>query len=213
MPVSILIVDDHPVVRHGLKGVLEKQDDLLVVGEASDWQEALAAVGRQRPDVIILDIALQGVDGVSLVTRIQQSGAQSRIIMYSMHSNRDYVTRAFQAGALGYVLKSDKIEQLVEAIRQVLDGRVYLSSSLSETIMSDLLGGQNIAELHGTSSLTPREYEVASLIAQGMTLDAIASTLLVSPQAARLHRGRIMEKLSCGGESELLLKLREYFPQ
>lgn len=213
MPVSILLVDDHPVVCHGLKRVLEKQDDLVVVGEAGDWQEALAAVDRHRPDVIILDIALQGVDGVSLVTRIQESGAQSRIVMYTMHDNRDYVTRAFQAGALGYVLKSDKIEQLVMAIRQVLNGRIYLSSSLSDTIMSDLLGGKSITELHGTSSLTRREYEVASLIAQGMTQDVIASTLLMSPQAVRFQRTRIMEKLSCGGEQELMWKLREHFPQ
>lgn len=213
MPVSILIVDDHPVICHGLQRVLGKQNDMVIVGDAGDWKRALEAVKLHQPDVVVLDISLQGIDGVSLITRMRENGLKTRIVMYTMHSNRDYITRAFQAGALGYVLKSDKTEHLIEAIREVMAGRVYLSSSLSETIMTDLLGGRNMAEISGTASLTPREYEVASLISQGLNIEKICETLFISPQTVRVHRTRIMHKLSCNGVHELLLKLREYFPQ
>lgn len=213
MPVSILIVDDHPVIYHGLKRILEKQSDLVIVGEAGDWKEALACIDRYRPDVVILDITLQGIDGVSLINRIRESGAKSRIIMHTMHSSRDYISRSFQAGALGYILKSDKTEQLVTAIRQVMLGRKYLSSSVSNSIMGDLLGGRSAVDISGTSALTSREYEVASLIAQGQNSDQIAATLFISPKTVRVHRTKIMHKLSCNGIHELLLKLREHFPQ
>ncbi|SHO48968.1 response regulator [Desulfopila aestuarii] len=213
MPVSILIVDDHPVICHGLTRILEKQGDMVIIGEAGDWKSALEAVKLHQPDVVILDITLQGIDGVSLINRMKENGVKTRIIMYTMHNSRDYITRAFQAGALGYILKSDKMEQLVTAIREVMNGKVYLSNSLSETIMTDLLGGRNIAEISGTSSLTPREYEVASLVSQGLSIEQIGETLFISPQTVRVHRTRIMHKLSCSGVHELLLKLREYFPQ
>lgn len=213
MPVSILIVDDHPVICHGLTRILEKQEDMVIVGEAGDWKSALEAVNLYQPDVVVLDITLQGIDGVSLINRIKEKGNKTRIIMYTMHSNRDYIARAFQAGALGYILKSDKTEQLVTAIREVMNGKVYLSNSLSETIMGDLLGGRSIAEISGTSSLTPREYEVASLVSQGLNIEQIGAALFISPQTVRVHRTRIMHKLSCSGVHELLLKLREYFPQ
>lgn len=213
MATSILIVDDHPVICHGLKRILEKQKDMVIVGEAGEWKEALKAVEEHRPDVIVLDISLQGIDGVSLITRIREIHHGARIIMYTMHSNRDYVTRAFQAGAVGYILKSDKTEQLVTAITQVVDGKVFLSDSLSSQIMADLLAGRNIAEITGTGSLTTREYEVASLLAQGMSMEQIGETLFISPQTVRVHRTKIMHKLNCGGVHELLLKLREYFPQ
>ena len=213
MPVSILIVDDHPVICHGLTRIIEKHDDMVIVGEAGDWKSALEAVHVHQPDVVVLDITLQGIDGVSLINRMKEHGVNTRIIMYTMHSSRDYITRAFQAGALGYILKSDKTEQLVTAIREVMSGKIYLSSSLSETIMTDLLGGRNIAEISGTSSLTPREYEVASLVSQGLNIEQIGETLFISPQTVRVHRTRIMHKLSCSGVHELLLKLRAYFPQ
>lgn len=213
MPVSILIVDDHPVICHGLKRVLEKQDDMVIIGEAANWKEALHAIESMQPDVVILDITLKGIDGVSLITRIREGGLKTRIMMYTMHSSRDYITRSFQAGALGYFLKSDKTEQLATAIRKIMDGRVYLSKSLSTSIMTDLLGGRNMAELGGSAALTPREYEVATLISQGMNIDQIGDTLFISPQTVRVHRTKIMHKLSCTGVHEMLLKLRDYFPQ
>lgn len=213
MPATLLIVDDHPVICHGLRRVLEKQGDIDVVGEAGDWREALDAVARFHPDVVIMDITLKGIDGISLVARIQESGAQARIIMYTMHSSRDYISRAFQAGARGYILKSDKTEQLVTAIHQVMAGKIYLSDSLSSTIMTDMLGGRDMATLRGTAALTPREYEVASLIAQGLGHEQIGEMLFISPQTVRVHRTRIMHKLACNGVHELLLKLREFFPQ
>lgn len=213
MPVSILIVDDHPVICHGLKRVLEKQDDFIIVGDAGDWKTALSCIEKYRPDIVILDITLQGIDGISLIPRIKKSVVDTRIIMHTMHSSRDYISRSFQAGALGYILKSDKTEQLITAIRSVMQGKVYLSNNVSDYMMSDLLSGRNAADITITSTLTSREYEVASLIAQGQNPDQIAEILFISPKTVRVHRTKIMHKLSCSGVHELLLKLREYFPQ
>ncbi|MFV0438702.1 MAG: response regulator [Desulfopila sp.] len=213
MSVSLLIVDDHPAICHGLRRVLEKQDDLVIVGEAANWKDALEAIESLQPDVVILDITLKGIDGVSLITRMRDSGLKTRIMMYTMHSSRDYITRSFQAGALGYFLKSDKTELLVTAIHEIMADRVYLSKSLSASIMTDLLRGRNMAELSGSATLTPREYEVATLISQGLNTAQIGEVLLISPQTVRVHRTKIMHKLSCRGVHELLLKLRDYFPQ
>lgn len=213
MPISILIVDDHPVICHGLSRILEKQDDMVIVGEADDWKNALQTVEQKRPDIIILDISLQGIDGISLINRILEIHSSTHIIMYTMHSNRDYITRAIQAGAVGYILKGDKTEILVKAIREVIAGNKYLSSDISKQIVEDLAAGKSIADSGGTSSLTAREYEVAALLAQGMNMDTVGETLFISPQTVRVHRTKIMHKLQCSGVHELLLKLREFFPQ
>lgn len=213
MSISILIVDDHPVICHGLNRVLDKQNDFVIVGEAGDWKTALTHVEKSRPDIVILDITLQGVDGISLITRIREVSAKTKIIMYTTHSSRDYITRSFQVGALGYILKSDKTEELVMAIRLVMQGRIYLSSSVLDFTMEDMLSGRNAADIVGTSTLTSREYEVASLIAQGKNSEQIAEILFISPKTVRVHRTKIIHKLSCSGVHELLLKLRQLFPQ
>lgn len=212
MQTSIIIVDDHPVISHGLQSVLSKQSNFLIRGVATKGDEALKLIDSSSPDIVILDITLQGIDGISLLPRAKEISPSSKFVMYTMHNTKDYIHRALKAGATGYVLKSDKMEEVIEAIEQVTKGKVYLSTGTPDSILADLLTGNDQSQ-DITEKLTPREYEIASLIAQGMTPDQIADTLFISPKTVRVHRTNIMHKFSCTQIHELLLQLREFFPQ
>lgn len=212
MTKSILIVDDHPMISHGLKSILSKHESYSVIGEASDGKSCLKLIKQKNPDVAIVDITLKDGDGISLIMKIKEIAARTKIIMYTMHNSKEYVGRAFVAGAFAYVLKSDKIEDLLTAIDAVLQGRIYLSNSLPQEILSELMAKRNSGE-NGLDSLTPREYEIASLISQGKTPQQIGDLLCISPKTVRVHRTNLMHKLSCSHIHELLLQLRHYFPQ
>lgn len=212
MDVSIAIIDDHPVICHGLGGILIKYQGFTVAGEAGDWKTAIKLIEEKQPDVAILDITLQGLDGISLISRLHDVSRNLRIVMYTMHNSRDYIARSLQAGALAYVLKNDKTEELANAVKSVMNNRLYLSNSVSDEIALQVASGlKKVGE--ATSTLSPREYEVASLTAQGLSPDQIAETLFISTKTVRVHRTNIMHKLACSGVHELLLKLRHYFPQ
>jgi DNA-binding NarL/FixJ family response regulator len=213
MSISIVIVDDHPVICHGLNRILDKQESFTIAGEASDAKSALELIAKKQPTVVILDITLQGIDGVSMISRIGEVSPRSKIIMYTMHNSRDYITRSFQAGALGYVLKSDKTEELVTATNSVMANKLYLSAGVPDSILGELSSSRTTQKNNGTATLTRREYEVASLVAQGRNPDQIAETLFISPKTVRVHRTKIMHKLSCSSVHELLLKLPHYFPR
>lgn len=208
---SIVIVDDHPVISRGLKGILEKEASFEITGEAADSRAALNFVEKTHPHIVILDITLQQADGISLITRIKEISPRTEIIMYTMHDAKEYVFRAFQLGALGYVLKGDAIEEIRKAVKTVMQKRPYLSAGLPSSIAHQLLSGKS-RSVDALSELTPREYEVASCIARGMTPDKVAETLYISPQTVRVHRTNLMHKLSCNGIHELLLQLHKYFP-
>ncbi len=212
MPVSIVIIDDHPVICHGLNRILDKEHSFVISGEANEWKSALKLVDKSQPDVAILDITLQGYDGISLISRMREVSKKTRVIMYTMHNSREYIVRSFHAGALGYVLKNDKTEELVAAVKDVMNRRIFLSSSIPDTVMVELIHGKG-TERDAASTLSPREYEVASLIAQGLNPDQIAQTLFISTKTVRVHRTKIMHKLSCTGVHEMLLELRQHFPQ
>ena len=212
MTTSLVIVDDHPMIRHGLKSIISRKDSYVVAGEASDGKSCLKLLEQVKPDIVILDITLKGSDGISFILRIKEIVADIKIIMYSMHNSKEYVSRSFIAGAFAYVLKSDKIEEVITAIESVRLGKIYLSSSIPQTILSELIVSRRNTE-SAIDTLTPREFEVASLISQGNTPDQIAEILFISPKTVRVHRTNLMHKLSCSHVHELLLQLRNYFPQ
>lgn len=212
MTKSILIVDDHPMISHGLKSIIARNGSYNVIGEASDGRGCLKLVEQENPDVVILDITLKDGDGISLIMKIREIAAETKIIMYTMHSSKEYIGRAFVAGALAYVLKSDKIEDILTAIEAVLQGRIYLSNSVPQEILSELIGKRNSSE-NSLETLTPREYEIAALIARGNTPRQIAELLCISPKTVRVHRTNLMHKLSCSHVHELLLQLPHYFPE
>ncbi len=131
---SIVIVDDHPVIMHGLKNYLLKDGDMRVVQEAYEGSAALEVITAEQPDVVILDITLEGMDGISLISYIKESSPKTKIVMYTTHEKKNYISRALQIGASGYVLKSEKLEEVVKAINKVLKNELYLSSSLPKSI-------------------------------------------------------------------------------
>lgn len=210
--ISIVVIDDHPVISHGLKSILGKRDEFVIAGEASDSRGALQIVAASKPDVIILDIGLDGSDGISLIAQLKEVSSLSKIIMYTMHDNKNYIARSFQAGAMAYVLKSDKTEELVDAVKNVFGAKIYLSSAIPSAVLAELIMGKKSLD-SGVSGLTAREYEIASLISMGKNINQIAENLCISPKTVRVHRTNIMHKLSCDNVHELLLQLHNYFPQ
>ncbi len=207
---SVFIIDDHPVIRHGVSSVLKKKGNIKVIGEAKDAQSALKMLKTLQPDVIILDITLEGISGIDLIPKIKERVENTAIIIYSMHQDLGHIHRAIKAGALGYILKSDEISDLTNATVEVTRGNVCLSRNLPAEVLQGVLSGKGGHD--ALSVLTPREYEIANLVAQGMNPDEIGEQLFISPKTVRVHRTNIMHKLGCNRINELLLALSKYFP-
>ncbi len=207
---SVIIVDDHPVIRHGVSSVLKQLPDMTIVGESQSANAALPEIKRLKPDVAILDITMAGISGIDLIPYIKDFSEDTAVIIYTMHEMPDYLQRAFNAGAKGYVLKGDEINDLIAAIREVKKGHFYFSRNLPQALVQQIKNG------NGTqgplSGLTAREYEIANLLAQNMNPNKIGEMLFISPKTVRVHRTNIMHKLGCQRSNELLLRLRDYFP-
>lgn len=208
--ISVVIIDDHPVIRHGVTSVLKKQQDMNVVGESNTASSALPVIKKHTPDVVILDISMDGISGIDLIPYIISTSEKTAIIIYSMHQNNDLIFRAFNAGAKGYVLKADEISALISAVRETVQGKKFLSPCLPPEILEQLMAGKN--DRGALSILSPREYEIANLLVQGMIPDEIGEALFISPKTVRVHRTNIMHKLNCSRANQLLLRLRDYFP-
>ena len=206
--ISVVIVDNHPVVRHGITTVLENQPNIDMVGE-SEATSALSVIGCCKPDVAIVDSSMTETCGTDLIPDIKALSKDTSIIIYSMHLKHEPIFRAFKAGAQGYVLKVDEINELINAISEVQQGRMFLSKQVPSDVASQLAvgsGGQGLL-----SCLSTREYEVAKLLSQCMKPDEIGEKLRISPRTVRVHRSNMMHKLNCEKTNELLALLREYF--
>jgi DNA-binding NarL/FixJ family response regulator len=200
----ILIVDDHPVVREGLGVRLARQPDLVVCGEAAGVAEALALVETTDPDVAIVDIALSDGDGLDLIHRLRSRHARVRVLVWSMYPEALYAERALHAGAMGYVNKQEATGRMIEAIRSVLDGRIYLSGSMTDRLLRHATGEKG-PDAQGSTpdSLTDHELEVFRLIGEGLTTAEIASRLHRSVHTIETYRQRIKAKLGLRTSAEL----------
>lgn len=192
----ILLVDDHSVVRDGLCALLATQPDLRVVGSFSNCEEALAFAAREHPDVAVLDVALEGADGIECAKRIHETCPDTAILMLSMHASTEYVYQALRVGATGYVLKESAGAELIAAIRSVGDGRIYLSEKIPAREIASYLGGRGSA--HPLERITSRERQVLRLIVEGHTSNEVAKLLGLSPKSVDTYRSRIMLKLGIG---------------
>lgn len=190
MPTRILLADDHVLVRQGLKGLLER-DGFLVVGEASDGQEALQQMESLRPDIVVMDISMPTINGLNAAREIRQSFPRTKTILLTQHDEKQYVTEALEAGVKGYVLKNQAGSDLLHALRQVSRGQVYLSPGVAQVVVESYQSnaGRSVAQL------TLRERQVLQLIAEGKTTKDIASVLGISVKTAESHRTRLMQKL------------------
>jgi len=204
MTLRLVLADDHPVVRKGLRALLEVEPDLRVAGEAADGLEAVKLVEQEKPEVLIVDWMMPGLGGLEVIRQVRNRSPQTRCIVLSMHANEAYVLEALKNGASGYVLKEESHTAMVEAVRAVTAGRRYLSPPLSEKIIERFLSGGEAAAEDSYETLTDREREVLHLAAEGRTNSEIADRLFVSPRTVETHRAHLMQKLGLKNQTELI---------
>ncbi len=203
MPVTVLLADDHKLVRQGIKSMLQAQKDILVIGEASDGVEALKLVADLKPDVVLMDVMMPNLNGIEAAFQIRQQGLKTRVVFLSMHANAGYAVRALHNGALGYVIKDADFSEIVDAIHNAIEGKRYLSKAISDEVLEMLLSGEG--EKNGSlESLSPRERQVLQMIAEGNTNLAIAEKLSLSVRTVESHRARVMSKLRISSQAELV---------
>jgi len=200
--IKVLLVDDHDVVRSGLKRIIEEANDIRVVAEGANGSEAFAQFQRCSPDVIILDISMPIMDGLDTTKQILTSCPSARIIILTMHPEHHYATRALKAGAVGYITKKISSHELHEAIRTVATGRRYLSDTAEEAVISNLLNKTRGGDL--LDSLSDREFQVLCLLAQGKTAKEIAAELILSIKTIDTYRSRVMEKLDLHNTADIV---------
>lgn len=199
--ISVLLVDDHTIVRQGLRPLLEAAGDIEVVGEASSGEEALQQVALLHPTVTILDLLMPGMNGLEVAARV---ASHTRVLILSMHSSDAYVVEALRAGALGYVVKDASAEELITAIRAVSQGEHYLSKPFSKKGIHTYLSQSQAGSTDPFDLLTRREREVLHLAAQGQTAAGIAEHLGISPRTVEIHRANLMHKLELDTTGDLV---------
>ncbi len=192
--IRILLAEDHTLVRAGIRALLQNIEGVEVVAEAGDGREALRLTQQQHPDIVFMDIAMAGLNGLDATARLVREFPDVRVIMLSMHANEEYVLQALRAGAVGYLLKDAGTAELELAVRSVGRGETYLSPAVSKHVVADYVrrvGG----ETNTLERLTPRQREVLQLIAEGHTTHNIAKTLRISVKTVETHRAQLMERL------------------
>jgi DNA-binding NarL/FixJ family response regulator len=200
---KILIVDDHPVVREGLAVRIAGQPDLEVCGEASEVAEALDRVETTAPDLVIVDLSLKGGHGIELIKQIRARYDRVKMLVASMHDEKVYAERALNAGAMGYINKQELPDRVLDAIRQVLLGKIYLSTPMTERVLRRLAVAPGQAGVSPVTSLSDRELEVFELIGRGLKTAQIASRLHLSVKTIETHREKIKAKLNVETGTEL----------
>ncbi|MDB6121519.1 MAG: Two component transcriptional regulator, LuxR family [Pedosphaera sp.] len=193
--VRILLADDHTLLRAGIRSLLEKMTGVEVVGEAADGREALTLVRELQPSIVLMDIAMAGLNGLEATVRIVKEFPNTRVIILSMHANEEYVLQTLRAGALGYLLKDAATAELELAIQAIARGDTYLSPAISKRVIEDYVGRTN-GEKSPMEQLTPRQREILQLIAEGKTTKEMAFLLSLSVKTVETHRAQLMERLN-----------------
>jgi DNA-binding NarL/FixJ family response regulator len=203
MSILIILADDHKIVRDGLRSLIDKEDNMEVIAEAVDGNQAVELSVKLSPQVVIMDIAMPDLNGIEATSQIIAAVPQCKVIALSMHADKRYVMEMLKAGASGYLLKDCAYEELIRAIHTVLADKTYLSQSVAEIVVGDYL--QQVQKNDGSafSVLTPREREVLQLLAEGNSTAHIATKLYVSVKTIETHRQHIMEKLNIHNVAEL----------
>jgi two-component system response regulator NreC len=203
MTIRLLLVDDHAVVRLGLKMLLSGERDMEIVGEAESGAEAIAAVEQLAPNVILMDIGLPDMTGIEATRQIRERHPEAAVVALTIHEDEEYFFKMLDAGARGYVPKRAAPEELISAIRAAAVNEVYLYPSLAKLLVRDYLR-QDAAEKPALDELTEREREVLTYLAEGQTNEEIAETLVISPSTVARHRENIMHKLNLHSRAELV---------
>ena len=193
---QIVLADDHLMLRHGIKRIIEEAEDLVVVGEAGDGFELLDLLGKSTPNMVILDLSMPKLRGLEATTKIKTMYPKVKILILTMHNNKEYLLQALSAGTDGYLLKEDTDTQLIAAIESIRQGRIFLSPLLSEDLTSNLIDFINRTGKPGDETLSNREKEVLTLLSEGKSSKEIAKLLFISHRTVDHHRARINRKLN-----------------
>ncbi|HEV2445628.1 MAG TPA: response regulator transcription factor [Candidatus Sulfopaludibacter sp.] len=205
-PLRVLLADDHTLIRAGLRLVVEQQPDFAVVGEAQDGRQAVAMAESLKPDVVVMDIGMPGLNGIEACHQIRESQPQIEVVMLSMHSDEGYVLRSLKAGARAYLLKDSAEADLARAIRAAVEGKSFFSPAVGKVLLADYMrklqrtGAEDSYEL-----LSPREREILQLVAEGKSSKEIANLLNLSVYTVETHRAKVMQKLNLRSVPELIL--------
>jgi len=200
--IKVFLVEDHPVFRLGLRELIEQEPDLKVCGEAKSVGEGWEKIARSRPDLVIIDISLEGRNGLELVKQLKDQSPELPTLVLSMHEETLYAERSLRAGARGYIMKDEASELVVDAIRKVCSGEIYLSARMTKVMLSKMVGGP-AGQAEPEQCLTNRELEVFELIGTGLTTQEISERLCLSAKTIGTYRERIKEKLGLRNASEL----------
>lgn len=201
---TVFVVDDHPIVRQGLTLLINREADLVVCGEAEEMQLALSAIQTTRPDILIVDISLNGPDGLELLKNIRITSPRLPVLILSMHDESIYAERALRAGANGYIMKQEATEKVLVALRRILSGEIYVSDRIANSMLRHYVRGANVSEHTSVSDLTDRELEVFRLIGEGQGTRQIAEALHLSVKTVESYQAHIKEKLSLRSARELV---------
>jgi len=204
MTLTLFVADDHPIVREGLRAVLETDAHFKLVGQAADGRETIRLVEELRPDVLVLDLMMPGLEGLEVIRQVARRSPRTRVVVLSMHANEAYVVAALGAGALGYVLKGSPAGELITAIRAVASGKRYFSAPISEKALERYMQKSEGNPLDLYNTLTSREQEVLFQTAKGLSGLEIAKCLFISPRTVESHRANLMRKLGVRNQKELV---------
>ncbi|SCY05108.1 response regulator [Alkaliphilus peptidifermentans] len=200
--IKLLLVDDHSLVRQGLKQILELEDDLEIVGQAGDGEEAIIKVQNLRPDIVLLDINMPKLNGIQTLRRLKDMNNTIKIIMLTFHEDQEYLFETLNLGANGYVLKDAESESLIKAIRDVYNGSSYIHPSLASGLALEM-NRRDVSNKHSSSNkLTRREYEVLTLIADGLNNKEIAGSLYISEKTVKNHVSNIFKKINVNDRTQ-----------
>ncbi|MES2697558.1 MAG: response regulator transcription factor [Verrucomicrobiota bacterium] len=200
---TVLIADDHEIVRRGIRGILENEGSCRVLAEASDGLSAAQLVEKHKPQVLVLDLNMPRLHGIEVLRQTRQTSPHTRVIVLSMHNDEPYVIEALRAGAMAYLLKGSESQEILQALREVLAGRRFLSATLSEWAIN-ALAAKPADDSDPLQSLTQRERMVVQLAAEGHNNAEIAEKLFISPRTAETHRTNLMRKLALQTQTDLV---------
>jgi DNA-binding NarL/FixJ family response regulator len=201
---KVCVVDDHPIVRQGLSLLINQEADLAVCGEAEEMHSALQAIAAANPDILIVDISLNGPDGLELLKNARIASPRLPVLILSMHDESIYAERALRAGANGYIMKQEATEKVLVALRRILSGEIYVSDRVANSMLQHYVHGSHPAERSSVSELTDRELEVFRLIGEGHGTRQIAEALHLSVKTVESYQAHIKEKLSLRSGRELV---------
>ena len=196
MPIKVFVADDHKIFREGLKTLLEMKIGVEIVGEASDGREALREIIHLKPDIVIMDISMPNLNGIDATHQIVSANPNIKVMILSMHKDESFVKEALKAGAIGYMIKDGAFSELLDAIKTIMAGKIYLSPTLNEIIVKGFVDKLRVENLNSLSVLTSREREVLQLIAEGKSTSQIGDIMCISIKTVETHRQNIMKKLN-----------------